>query len=849
VLRRGPTMSLRRSTLAVVCVLFAVAAVVPARVAAQTDADAGVPPSDAGAAADPDAGGAGSERVGPSRTPPRLIEAPAITLPEEAEPVPPGSSVELILTIAADGTVTDAAIGTSLREDIDALVLASAADMHFEPATRDGTPVPARIRFRYALAVPEEEVATPPPTEGEGEGEGEGESEGEGEGETESEGETPPEPELGDDEVASYSATGIADRPEPGAATRMTFRGAELSTVPGTFGDPVRAIQFMPGISRLPFGLPFLVIRGAGLQNTGYFIDGFPVPNLWHFGLGPTVINTAFVERQDFYPGNYPVRFGRFAQGIVSLDTAIPYEAPLHVEIQIDALRAEGRAFVPFDNNRGVVAVAFRRSYYELFLGIIAQNTGQTFPSIAYDDYQLRLQYRFDDRFSASLFIFGSDDSLDNSGSVRGGTTSSGTNTNLTYQFQRAIARLDWRIGEQTTVRLSGSIGRDAIGFSNRQAGAVPQVFQFDNSIIALRLDASTQVAPWLRTNFGVDASGTMFGLNITAPAAPGLGEYDRPSFDPQLIALQTRVALGTPAIYGEALLNFDPVEISIGTRLELLRYGQYFDVAPDPRLVGRLHFTPDVTLVAASGLFTQPPQVFQTVSTGGNPHLGPQRSWQQSLGLEVNLPLAIFARVTGFFSYMWDISRMHQTTVQNAQGVPVPQFYSADQQGRSYGMEVLIRRPLGDGFYGSLSYTLARSERVNPGGDWFVFGFDQTHSFSAVASYEFDGWRFGASFQLTTGRPTLSVCGATYNNESNDYSATFCDRGERLPIFHQLNVRIDRDFNIANTVRGSIFIDVLNVYNATNAEGLIYQYDFARSTQLPGLPILGTLGIRAYYE
>ena len=171
------------------------------------------------------------------------------------------------------------------------------------------------------------------------------------------------------------------------------------------------------------------------------------------------------------------------------------------------------------------------------------------------------------------------------------------------------------------------------------------------------------------------------------------------------------------------------------------------------------------------------------------------------------------------------------------------------DQQGRAYGLEVYVRRPIADGFYGGISYTLARSERVNPGGDWFVSNFDQTHSLGVVASYEFSGWRLGASFQLVTGRPTLSVCSATYDADANDYDGTFCDLGARLPIFHQLNIRIDRDFNIANTIRGSVFLDILNVYNATNAEGLVYQYDYVRSAQIPGLPILGTLGIRGYYE
>jgi outer membrane receptor protein involved in Fe transport len=395
-------------------------------------------------------------------------------------------------------------------------------------------------------------------------------------------------------------------------------------------------------------------------------------------------------------------------------------------------------------------------------------------------------------------------------------------------------------------VRLSGSIGRDVTSFATRQAAMAQQVFSFENFIGALRLDVATAIAPWLRTNFGVDASGTSFGVNVTAPVPLGLGQYDRPLFDPQLVAIQSRVALGTPGIYGEAILDFAPLEISIGTRLDLLRYGTYSEVAPDPRTVVRLHASEDVTLSVSSGLFTQPPQVFQTISIAGNPRLGPQRSWQSSAQVEANLPWSIYARITGYFSYMWDIARLAPS---NPGGTTARQFFSADEQGRSYGMEVLVRRPLADGFYGWLSYTLSRSERVDPGGSWYTFGFDQTHILNLAASYEFDGWRFGASFQVTTGRPTLSVCATTFDAESNTYAPTFCDRGARTATYTQLNIRIDRDFNIDNTLLGSIYLDVLNVYYAQNQEGLIYQYDYARSIPIPGMPILGTIGIRAYWE
>ena len=355
--------------------------------------------------------------------------------------------------------------------------------------------------------------------------------------------------------------------------------------------------------------------------------------------------------------------------------------------------------------------------------------------------------------------------------------------------------------------------------------------------------------AEWLRLNFGLDMAGTVFAVDVTAPAPTGLGEYPRPLFDPILINLQARVGRGSPGAYFEAILDFDPVEISLGIRADLLRYGTVTQIAPDPRVVARWRIIPELTVKAATGLFTQPPIAFQLVPTGGNPGLGPQRSWQSSAGVELDLPLGIEAELTGYYSHMFDLARFSQNIVMGADGRPRREFFRADQEGRSYGLEVLVRRPIADGFYGWVSYTLSRSERMNPDGVWRPFTFDQTHILNVAASYEFDGWRFGAAFQLATGRPTSAIVGAEYDGDANDYDPIVGDDFNRLPTYHQLNVRIDRDFNIDDIVRGSIYLDVLNVYYAQNSEGVVYQYDYMRSAPIPGVPILGTIGIRAVYE
>ena len=47
----------------------------------------------------------------------------------------------------------------------------------------------------------------------------------------------------------------------------------EVRRIPGTFGDPVRVIQNLPGAARF-LGTGLLVIRGANPEDSGVYVDG-----------------------------------------------------------------------------------------------------------------------------------------------------------------------------------------------------------------------------------------------------------------------------------------------------------------------------------------------------------------------------------------------------------------------------------------------------------------------------------------------------------------------------------------------------------------------------------------------
>ncbi len=103
--------------------------------------------------------------------------------------------------------------------------------------------------------------------------------------------------------------------------TRHTLSQAELTTVPGTFGDPLRVIQNLPGVARIPFGLGQLVVRGAAPQDSSVFVDGQRVPILYHFLGGPSVLTPNLIDKIDFYPGGFGVHYGRATAGILDVTT------------------------------------------------------------------------------------------------------------------------------------------------------------------------------------------------------------------------------------------------------------------------------------------------------------------------------------------------------------------------------------------------------------------------------------------------------------------------------------------------------------------------------------------------
>jgi hypothetical protein len=189
---------------------------------------------------------------------------------------------------------------------------------------------------------------------------------------------------------------------------------------------------------------------------------------------------------------------------------------------------------------------------------------------------------------------------------------------------------------------------------------------------------------------------------------------------------------------------------------------------------------------------------------------------------------------------------------VQNPDGSLTRYQYANAGLGRAYGLEVLLRHEVTRNFFGWLAYTLNRSEQRRAGGsDYRLTTFDQTHILTAVASYRLPlGFELGARMRYVTGRPTtpLQHTFDIYDVERNRFYGTYGETNStRFKPFHQLDVRLDRNW-VFDRWTLTAYVDVQNVYNASNVEATFYDYRYREVFEVPGIPILPVIGVKGSF-
>ena len=828
-------------------------------------------------------------------TPPSLVEFADAPYPPEAEAQGIEGAVELLLTIDESGQVTAVEVAEEAGHGFDEAASAAARRFRFDPARRDGEPIVARIRYRYVfeLSAPTEPVEeAPAETPGELAGTVRSRSDDsalagrevivtsadESVAErttTDAEGRfrfrdlspgvyrlTVLSPEHEDfvgeetvvageetvltyrlnevqsDEAVSFGARAVVEAP-PREAVRRTITREELTRVPGTRGDALRTVELLPGVGRPAFGSGQLLVRGSGPNDSQVFLDGAAVPLLYHFGGLTSFFNSQLLDRIDFVPGNFSARYGRKVGGILEVASRDPAMDRVHGVADINLIDASLLIEAPI-NDELSFAVAGRRSYIDLwFENVIPSDAFDVVTAPVYYDYQTAVSWRPSvvDRFR--FLIYGSSDQFnvvfsdpsDQDPNLRG-------DLDLSTQFHRLFVGWERQLSDDVDQELQISAGPTLLNFS------FGEDLRFDATFweIAFRGEWRARLNDRVRIIGGLDINLVPLTLDYTGPPiqqSEGQGQMD-PLTDQQTENFSTDDVAYRPAAYVEADLRpWSWLRLVLGLRLDWYREIEAWGF--DPRLVSIASIDDSNRIKFGAGMFGQPPEFQESAEDLGNPNLRPIRALHLGLGYERDLDEGVRTGIEVFYKQLWD------RPVGTERG-QAPGFVN-EGVGRIYGLELSGRiLPQGRRYFGFLSYTLSRSERRDLVGDpWRLFDFDQTHILSASFVYLLgSGWELGGTFRLVSGNPETTV---VPNGRLNLNSFTVRPlngqiNAERAPFFHRLDVRVAKKWQFADW-NLTVYLDVQNAYNSTNPEGTLYDWRFVESADLPGLPIIPSLGVR----
>ncbi|HVW26497.1 MAG TPA: TonB-dependent receptor [Polyangiaceae bacterium] len=635
----------------------------------------------------------------------------------------------------------------------------------------------------------------------------------------------------------------------------------QAKRVAGTQGDVLKIVENMPGVSRATAGSGTVVVWGAAPEDTRVYVDGVRVPQLYHFGGLRSVVHTDVVRSVELIPGGYGVTYGRGLGGLISVEKRAPADDHMHGSVQLDFLDASASVNGPI-SDKWRIQGAVRRSHLDWLLDrVTSRDVGEFFPIPKYYDGEAAIRYRESDKEWVEVGGLISSDSLSrNIASLSPDDRKSETQE---LYFDRVYARYEKLPGNGSLISVVPWAGRDHSSIVQR-FGGTPTSLDVWSMNYGLRASYRGQVSSFLNANVGLDLEGTSASANrngsITSPPREGDAHiFGQPPSD-AVNNDQWNAVIGSASPYAEGdfgLLS-DRLHLVPGVRLEPIfmsvsrRFpkqgnapdsGAYVgDISIEPRLSVRYALTNRVSFKAAYGKYHQPPAVADLSPTFGNPLLTPSAATHLLFGTTVQLAALLSAETTVFYS------RSNDLAVRNPSPTPLlAQALVSEGQGRSYGVQVLLRRELAQGLFGWVAYTLSRSERQDaPGLSYRLFDYDQTHVLTALASYDLGkGFDVGARFRYATGYPRTPVLGSYFDSRRNIYVPDLGDKNtERIPAFWALDVRFAKHFKIAGTELET-YLDIQNVTDRTNYEEIVYNVDYSRKGYIRGLPILPIAGAK----
>ena len=638
----------------------------------------------------------------------------------------------------------------------------------------------------------------------------------------------------------------------PKTVIKKSIQSQEITRLPGTAGDALRALQAIPGIGVANDFSGALYIRGGSDEDNLYYFDRVPVGYPYHFGGLVSSLSSEIIDRIDVYAGGYGAEYGVDSQAVIDIYSQNSSPENLRGKLNFNLLYSEGLLQGKI-GEKGFWYAAGRRSYIDLFIGSLSFATGSITAFPRFWDYQLKAGYDLTEKHQLFFNLFASGDKFavkldgeDVDADFRG-------NTSFESGFEGAGIHFRSALTDRLTSYLS--LTRSNFLFDVNFGPTIS--LEIDAPNYTLREDITYELNEKHRLETGLILGLEPGEVSGTFTRIPDEAEVE---FD---IRFEEKVSINE-SVLGQRIEGYLQDRYDVLPFISIV-YGIRFDyfnrvdeLSVQPRGSIRVVLPNTSELQFAYGIYNQTPIPAQLSSSVGNPNLKSSQASHYIVELKRELSRDTEIKIAAYYKDLANLVTSDISSVFLNQGV-----------GYAQGTEVFLRHRSGDRFFGWVSYAYALSKRRDRSGEPYrYYSFDQTHVATLAVSYNLTPtWEFGAKWQYRTGNPYTPVVDAelvidprfAFEKDPEDITVTdFIENSvyipiygetnsERFPSYHRLDLRISKTFKF-NSWELGCFLELLNTYNRKNLLQYRYNENYTDKDPIYQFPIIPYLGITAEF-
>lgn len=606
----------------------------------------------------------------------------------------------------------------------------------------------------------------------------------------------------------------------------------EIEKAPGANRDISKVVQNYPGVAFSPIGYRNdLIVRGGGPSENRFYLDGVEIPNINHFSTqgasgGPVgLIDADLIRSVKFYSGAFPADKGNALSSVLDFSLR-------DGDMERNSLKATlGASEVSLSSNghlgkKTSYLVSVRQSYLQALFKVL----GLPFLP-AYTDASFKLKTRFDSHNELTLLGLGGLDRMKLNLGIEG------EDAEYMLSYLPKIEQETYTVGGvyrhytpihvQTIVLSQSYLNNRNIKYRNNDESSEDNLTLHLGSVeqeTKLRMENTSSWSVW-KVKAGFDLNYSRYKSDEYRKIfADALREYNYHT-DLSL----WRWGLFASIDYAAPDKSFTA---SIGVRTDGNNYSDKMKELwrqLSPRLSVSYRLAGGLFLSGHVGLYYQLPSYTALGFKGEagnyvNKHLDYISVSQESVGLSWTPNENMEFSVEGFYKLYGNMpfslsDQIPLSCKGNDYGTIGNEALSSQAKGRSYGAELMFKWLLTQKMNLSSSLTIFKSEfKDGKQGSYVPSAWDNRFILNVSGTYNFPKhWSLGAKVSCIGGSPytpydeaksSLVEAWDVQGRAYYDYSRY---NQERLPVFGQLDVRVDKTFYLKKCMLG-FYLDIQNI-------------------------------------